>query len=81
MRDLAKANATAQIYVDVPKVAVFRIKRTCWPTAGDATATCLGRNRVARGRCCFKRLRLCLGDRLGAVVTVVMDWLIERVGR
>jgi hypothetical protein len=37
--------------------------------------------RRRRWRCCFKRLRLFLGDTLGALGTVVMDWLIELAGR
>ncbi|MGA8126966.1 MAG: peroxidase family protein [Mycobacterium sp.] len=80
MRDLAKANATAQIWVDVPKVEYFELKKLLDPPPvkdGDLPRPEPRRPR----RCCFKRLRLYLGEALGAVMTVGMNWLIEQVGR
>ena len=71
MRDLAKANATAEINVKCPSRSTSTVT-SCWSLLG-------ARRRAAQaaarrpGRCCFKRLRLCLGDALGAVATVVMD--------
>jgi hypothetical protein len=80
MRALAKANATARIDVEVPKPEQFDAKTLLAPPLvrdGD-----LPRPRRHRpGHCYFKRLRLFLGDALGALATVVMDWLIEWVGR
>jgi hypothetical protein len=83
MQALAKANATAEIDVEVPKPYYFKARVLLEPPKvrdGD-----LPRSRRHRGghRCCkcFKRLRLFLGDALGKLATVVMDWLIDLVGR
>lgn len=80
MRDLAKANATAEISVYVPKLQYFDQKDLlALPRVKDGDLPRPERHR--QDRCCFKRLRLWLGDQLGALATVVMDWLIELVGR
>jgi Animal haem peroxidase len=80
MQALAEANATAEIYVEVPKPVYFNRKKLLDPPAvrdGDLPRP----PRRRRGHCCFKRLRLFLGDALGVLATAVMDWLIEWVGR
>jgi Animal haem peroxidase len=80
MLDLAKANATAEVNVYVPKPQYFDPKDLLkLPRVKDGDLPRPERHRP--DRCCFKRLRLWLGDQLGAVLTVFMDWLIERVGR
>lgn len=80
MRDLAKVNATAAISVYVPKLQLFEKKDLLEPPRvkdGDLPRP----QRRRQDRCCFKRLRLWLGDRIGAVATVLMDLLIDLVGR
>jgi hypothetical protein len=80
MRDLAKANATAEINVDVPKLQYFDKKDLLkLPRVKDGDLPRPERRRP--GRCCLKRLRLWLGDQLGAVLTVLMDHIINLVGR
>jgi Animal haem peroxidase len=80
MKALAKANATAEIDVVVPKPEYFvRRKLLARPAVRDGDLPRPLRQR--RGHRCFKRLRLVLGDKLGAVLTAFMDWLIEWVGR
>jgi hypothetical protein len=80
MQALADANATAEIDVEVPKPEYFeRKKLLARPTVRDDDLPRPPRRR--RRHCCCKRLRLFLGDKLGAVLTVGMDWLIEWVGR
>ncbi|HME80178.1 MAG TPA: peroxidase family protein [Mycobacterium sp.] len=80
MKALAEANATAKIKVEIPKPVYFDAKTLLKPPQvhdGD-----LPRPLRRRWGCrCFKRLRLVLGDALGAVLTVFMNWLIEWVGR
>jgi hypothetical protein len=80
MQALAEANAAAEINVEVPKPEYFNRKKLLDPPSvrdGDLPRP----PRRRRDRCCFKRLRLFLGDALGSLATVGMDWLIERVGR
>ena len=80
MQALAEANAKAEIYVEVPKPEYFDRKKLLDPPSvrdGDLPRP----ERRRPGNCCFTRLRLFLGEKLGAVATVVMDWLIEQVGR
>jgi hypothetical protein len=80
MQALANANATARIDEEVPKPEYFDGKTLLAPPRvrdGDLPRP----PRQRRGHRCFKRLRLVLGDGLGAVTTAVMDWLIEWVGR
>jgi Animal haem peroxidase len=80
MLALSEANATAQINVEVPKPEYFkRAKLLAPPSVRDGDLPRPPRRR--RGRCCFKHLRVSLGNALGALATVVMDWLIEWVGR
>jgi hypothetical protein len=79
MRDLAKANATAEINVYVPQLQYFDKEDLLKPRVKDGDLPRPERRRP--GRCCLKRLRLWLGDQLGAVVTVLMDHLIDLVGR
>jgi hypothetical protein len=80
MQALAEANATAKIKVEIPKPVYFDAKTLLDPPAvrdGDLPRPLRRRRR----RRCLKRLRLFLGDTLGAVLTVFMNWLIEWVGR
>ncbi len=80
MLDLAEANATAAINVEVPKPKYFdRNTLLAPPSVRDGDLPRPPRPR--RGHCCFKGLRLFLGDALGTVMTAFMDWLIEWVGR
>jgi hypothetical protein len=80
MQALAKANATAKIDVEVPKPEYFVGKTLLAPPrVRDGDLPRPPRHRP--GYCCFKRLRLFLGDQLGAVLTGFMDWLIEWVGQ
>jgi hypothetical protein len=80
MQALAEANATAEISVEVPKPEYFdRDELLERPKVRDGDLPRPPRHRP--GHCCFKRLRLFLGEKLGALATVGMDWLIERVGR
>ena len=80
MQALAEANHTAAIDVEVPKPEYFKAKNLLEPppvSDGDLPRPLRHRRR----RCCYKRLRLVLGEKLGAVFTVGMDWVIEWVGR
>ncbi len=80
MLALAEANATAQINVEVPKPEYFKRKKLLEPPPvrdGDLPRP----PRRRRGHCCFKHLRVSLGNALGAAATVFMDWLINLVGR
>jgi hypothetical protein len=80
VRDLAEANATAEIHVHVPPPQQFDEKELLEPSRvqnGDLPNP-LG---PRPGQCCVKRLRLWLGDKLGAVLTVLMDHIINVVGR
>ncbi len=80
MQALAKANASAKINVEVPKPEYFdRDTLLAPPSVRDGDLPRPWRHRP--GHCCFKGLRLFLGDALGAVATAVMDWLIEWVGQ
>jgi hypothetical protein len=80
MHALADANATADISVEIPKPVEFDADTLLErPLVRDGDLPRPPRRR--RWRCCFKRLRLFLGDTLGALGTVVMDWLIELAGR
>jgi Animal haem peroxidase/Tetratricopeptide repeat len=80
MRALAKANATAEINVEVPKPEYFKAATLLAPPlVRDGDLPRPPRRRPGHG--CFKRLRLFLGEELGAVATVVMDWVIELAGR
>jgi hypothetical protein len=79
MLNLAQANATAGIHVHVPSPRPFNpADLLAWPAVGPADLPDPpGRS---RGPSCSKRLQLWLGDRLGAVLTVLMDHLINLVG-
>jgi heme peroxidase len=79
MLDLAQANATAKIDVQVPPPRQFKqADLLAWPVVSRADLPDPpGRS---RRQCCIKRLRLWLGDLLGAVATVLMDFLIKLVG-
>jgi hypothetical protein len=80
MKALAEANVTAEIKVEIPKPVYFDAKTLLDPSPvhdGDLPKPLRRRRR----RRCFKRLRLFLGDSLGAVLTAFMNWLIEWVGR
>lgn len=80
MHALAQANATAEINVYVPKPVYFdRATLLAVPSVRDGELPRPPRHRPGRGWC--KRLRLFLGEALGAVSTVVMDWLTNWVGR
>jgi hypothetical protein len=79
MQALAEANATAEINVEVPKPEYFDDTLLDPPSVRDGDLPRPPRHRS--GHCCFKRLRLFLGDALGVLATAVMDWLIEWVGR
>src|ERR1700739_2775324 len=71
MQALAEANATAAIDVEVPKPEYFNAKKLLEPppvSDGDLPRPLRHRGR----RCCCKRLRLFLGEKLGAVLTVGM---------
>jgi hypothetical protein len=78
MLDLAEANAIARIHVHVPPPHQFKkADLLAWPKVGPADLPDPpGRSR----RRCFKRLRLWLGDGIGAIATVVMDLLIKLTG-
>jgi hypothetical protein len=79
MKALAEANATAEIDVEITKPVYFDAKTLLKPPQvqdGD-----LPRPLRHRRRHCFKRLLLFLGDALGAVLTMFMNWLIDWVGR
>ncbi|HXY62992.1 MAG TPA: peroxidase family protein, partial [Mycobacterium sp.] len=78
MRALAKANAYAEINIEVPTPQYFNgpdLLRP--PVVGDLPWPPW----PAQGHGCFKRLRLFLGEALGAVLTRFMDWLTNLVGR
>jgi Animal haem peroxidase len=80
MQALADANATADISVEIPKPVQFDAKTLlAHPLVRDGDLPRPPRHH--RWHCCFKRLRLSLGDTLGAVGTVVMDRAIELAGR
>jgi len=79
MLDLAEANATAQVNVQVPAPQQFKkANLLAWPVVSrtdlpDPPAP-------PRGLCFIKRLRLWLGDGLGAILTVFMDIVINLAG-
>ena len=80
MRALASANATAEIYNHVPPVQHFQKGvLLAWPNVPPGAIP--DPPVPPSGRCCVKRLRLWLGNRLGAVLTVVMNCVIKVVGR
>lgn len=80
MRDLARANAAAEIQVEVPKPEYFDGKALLKPPAvRDGDLPRPPRRRSRHGW--LNELRLFLGDALGKVATKVMDWLIDLVGR
>jgi hypothetical protein len=80
MQALAEANATAKINLEVPEPVYFdRDKLLKPPSVRDGDLPRPPRRRP--GHCCFKGLRLFLGEKLGAGATVVMDWIIEWVGQ
>jgi hypothetical protein len=77
---LSKANAAAKIDIEVPKPEYFDAKKLLAPpSAKDTQLPCPPGHAPVHG--CFKRLRLFLGDAVGAVATAGMDWLINLVGR
>jgi hypothetical protein len=81
MRALAEANATAEIYVEVPKPYYFKYDPNLLkpPLVRDGDLPWPPWRAQRHG--CFKRLRLFLGEALGAVLTRFMDWLTNWVGR
>jgi tetratricopeptide (TPR) repeat protein len=82
MRALAEANATAQIDVEVPRPEYFAKKKKELLGPSPVRDGDLPRPpRHRSGRCCFKGLRLFLGNALGVLATAAMDWIIEWVGR
>ncbi len=78
MRDLALANACAKIDVPIPKPKLFDPNKLLAPPA-DSFLPAPPEQRRTHG--CFKRLCLYFGEVLGAVFTVLMNWLTDRVGR
>ncbi len=80
MRALAEANAVAEIHNHVPPPHHPTKKELLsWPSVPPgalpdppAAPSC---------QCCVKRFRLWLGNRAGAILTVLMDLLIKIVGR
>jgi hypothetical protein len=80
MAALAEANAIAEIHTHVPK-PYYPAKSVLlsWPSVPPGAIP--GPPVPSAGRRCIRRLRLCLGNRLGAVMTVGMDCLINLVGR
>jgi Animal haem peroxidase len=80
MLAIAEANATSKIKVEIPKPVYFKPKKLLDPPpVRDGDLPRPGRRRRRRGY--FRRLRLFLGEALGALFTRIMDWLIEWVGR
>jgi hypothetical protein len=80
MLALSEANAIAKINVEIPKPVYFKREKLLERSpVRDGDLPRPPRHRP--GHCCFKRLRLFLGDALGVVATMVMDWVIELVGR
>jgi hypothetical protein len=80
MQALAQANASARIDVDVPKPERFDPKKLLAPPSvrdGDLPRP----PRQSAGHGYFRRVRLFLGDALGAGLTVIMEWVIEWVGK
>jgi Animal haem peroxidase len=81
MKDLAEANATAEIYVEVPKPYYFEDDPNLLKPPLVRNGDLPWPPWPAQRRGCFKRLRLFLGEALGAVLTRFMDWLTNWVGR
>jgi hypothetical protein len=80
MRDLAEANAKAEVNVHVPPQQYFNAPELlAWPRVRRTDLPDPPGHRPRQH--CFRRLRLWLGDRLGAMGTVLMDHLINLVGR
>jgi Animal haem peroxidase len=80
MQGLAGANATAEIYVEVPKPQYFKgADLLAPPSVHDGDLPWPPWHAPGHGG--FKRLRLFLGDALGALATAAMDRLIYLVGR
>jgi Animal haem peroxidase len=80
MAALSEANAIAEIHTHVPQ--------PCYPTKNVLLSWPIVPPGAlpdppvpSSGRCWVKRLRLLLGNRLGALVTVAMNFLINLVGR
>jgi len=83
MRDLSQANAAAEINVPVPKPEYFKLDELLEPPAvRDGDLPRPPRRRRASCCCsCLKQLRLFLGEALGKVFTILLDWLTALVGR
>ncbi|MGO9383186.1 MAG: peroxidase family protein [Mycobacterium sp.] len=80
MLDLAQANATAEVNVYVPPLQYFKRKTLlAKPRVRPGVLPDPPGHRPGADR--FKRVRLFLGERLGAVATVAMDRVIDLVGR
>jgi hypothetical protein len=80
MRDLAGANAKARVREEVPKPVYFKADELLEaPPVRDGDLPRPPRHQSGRG--CIKRLRLFLGKELGALSTLVMDWLTNWIGR
>jgi hypothetical protein len=80
MRALAAANAAAEIDVHVPPPHHFSKKKLLEAPRvrnGDLPDPL----RPGPRQCCVKRMRTRLGDQLGVVATVLMDLIINLVGR
>jgi tetratricopeptide (TPR) repeat protein len=81
MKARAEANATAKIYVEVPKPYYFKYDPNLLKPPLVRNGDLPWPPWPAQRRGCFKRLRLFLGEALGAVLTRFMDWLTNWVGR
>src|ERR1700761_3519032 len=83
MAALSEANATAEIQTHVPEPSYPTKKELLsWPTVPPGAIPDPPEPPPGRCcRCCFKRLRLCLGNRLGVLVTIAMNCVINVVGR
>jgi hypothetical protein len=80
MSNLSKANRAAQIDVDVPEPHYFKEDDLlARPSVRDADLVC-PTDRPARHCCYLKRLRLFLGEALGALGTVVINVATHLVG-
>jgi Animal haem peroxidase len=80
MHDLAQANATAQIQDSVPAPYQFiKADLLAWPVVSRTDLP--DPPEPSRGPCCIKRLRLWLGDRLGAILTVGVEFAMNLFGR
>ena len=80
MRNLSKANHAAQINIEVPKPHYFADDDLLGPPSVRNGDLVCPTNRPPMHCCCLKRLRLFLGEALGALGTVVIDVATRLVG-